>query len=111
MNNTKKSIAVDPRSIPWKRVSKGVYRKDILHDRKANQLLSLFKIEEGAKLTRHKHPEKEWVYVLEGLYEDEYGSVPKGMIKMNRKGSIHTSQSNRGCILLVLWCGKHISVA
>lgn len=109
MNSIKKFI-VDPHSIPWKRVSKGVYRKDIVSDKKTQQVLSFFKIERGAKLKRHKHPEKEWVYVLDGTYEDEHSSVAKGMIKINKKGSIHTSKSNKGCTLLVLWCGKHISI-
>lgn len=110
MNNTKKFLTINPDSIPWKRVSKGVYRKDILNDAKTKQVLSFFKIEKGAKLKKHKHPEKEWVYVLEGAYQDEYGSVPKGMVKVNRKGSVHTSQSHRGCLLLVLWCGNHVSL-
>lgn len=108
--NSMKKIIVDPHTIPWQRVSKGVYRKDIVKDKKTKQFLSFFKIERGARLKRHKHPEEEWVYVVKGTYEDEYCSVPKGMIKINQKGLVHTSKSTKGCTLLVLWCGKHISV-
>ena len=98
---------INPRTIPWKLVGQGVYRKDILHDKKSGQFLSFFKINKGAKLKKHSHPKKEWVYVLDGTYEDEYGNVAKGMIKINAKGSVHTSKSRKGCTLLVFWSGKH----
>ena len=102
------SHSIDPQSIPWKRISAGVYRKDCAYNKGTKQFLSFFKIEKGARLKTHKHFDREWVYVIDGVYEDEFDSAKKGSIKINTKGSVHTSQSRKGCLLLVIWSGKHI---
>jgi anti-sigma factor ChrR (cupin superfamily) len=103
-------IIVNPREIPWKKIAKGVAVKDLAHDKSKNQKLTLFKFNKGAKLKTHKHAALEWMYVLDGTYQDEFCSVSKGQLKINTKGSIHTSQPKRGCLLLVVWGGAHITV-
>ncbi len=99
---------VDPRTLPWIPIAKGVTIKTLVHDKKKNQVLSIFKFKKGTYLTPHKHASLEWMYVLEGVYQDEFSTLPKGRLKINHKGSVHTSRSSRGCTLLVLWNGKHI---
>lgn len=99
---------VDPKKIPWTRIAKGVFLKNLAIDKKKGYTLSLFKFYKNTKLIPHKHASCEWMYVLDGIYQDEYFTVPKGMLKINRKGTIHTSRSTKGCTLLVLWNGKHI---
>lgn len=104
------SIHIDPASVEWDKVASGVFRKDLAHDQKRDLVWSIFKIDPGASLQRHRHPNWEWVYVIDGVYEDEYGSVPKGHMKINADLSVHTSRSLKGCTLLVVWCGRHDSV-
>ncbi len=102
------TIVIDPKKIPWKKVASGISTKDIIYDKKKKQKLTLFRFQAGTKLSPHKHTDVEWMYVLDGVYQDEFSSVKKGSLKINNKGSIHTSQSKKGCTLLVLWSGKHI---
>lgn len=103
-------MIIDPKKIPWKKIARGVYIKDIIEDKKKKQKLTLFKFGKNTKLTPHKHADVEWMYVLDGVYQDDFFSVPKGLLKINKKGSTHTSQSSNGCLLLVLWSGKHVPV-
>lgn len=104
---TQNTVTVNPDLIEWKKIGNGVYSKHLSYDEDSKKYISLFKIESGARLKKHRHVQFEWAYVLEGVYEDEYGSVVKGNLKINSKDSVHTSKSKEGCILLVYWCGKH----
>lgn len=103
-------IIINPKNIPWKKIARGVFIKDLAHDKPKNQKLTLFKFDKGTRLKTHKHAALEWVYVLDGVYQDEFCEVPKGRLKINKKGSIHTSQPKRSCTLLVVWSGRHITV-
>ncbi|MBI4252992.1 cupin domain-containing protein [Candidatus Uhrbacteria bacterium] len=103
-------IVINPNDIPWKKIAPGVTMKDLAFDKPKNQRLTLFKFNKGARLKTHKHSALEWMYVLDGIYQDEFCTIPKGRLKINKKGSIHTSQPKRGCTLLVVWSGKHITV-
>ncbi len=98
---------IDPHSIPWKRHARGVATKNLAYSKEKNQYLTLFKIKKGARLKRHRHPCVEWMYVLEGTYRDDFGAAKKGQLKINAAGSVHSGVAGGGCVLLVLWCGKH----
>lgn len=101
---------IDPHSIPWEKRSRGVYTKNLAHDTKKNQYLTLFNIKKGAKIKQHRHPCVEWVYVLEGEYKDDFGTAKKGQLKINKALSVHMGIAGNGCLLLVLWCGRHEDV-
>lgn len=103
-------IIINPIDIPWKNIAPGVTMKDLVHDKSKDQKLTLFKFNKGSKLKTHKHAALEWMYVLDGVYQDEFCTIPKGQLKINKRGSVHTSQPKRGCTLLVLWSGKHKTV-
>lgn len=103
-------IIVNPSDIPWKKIAPRVWVKDLAKDESKKQKLTLFKFGKNTKLKTHKHTALEWVYVLDGVYQDEFCSIPKGQLKINKRGSIHTSQPTRGCLLLVVWSGKHITI-
>ncbi|MEK7649091.1 MAG: cupin domain-containing protein [Patescibacteria group bacterium] len=101
---------IDPHSLPWQRRADGVYTKELAHNEEQNQYLTLFKIEKGAALKKHQHPCTEWMYVLEGEYKDDFGTAKTGQLKINEPHSIHTGAAGDGCLLLVLWCGRHEDV-
>ena len=104
------TIVIDPKKILWTKIRTGYYRKDLCEDKRKKKFLSLLKITRHARLKKHSHPDTEWVYVLKGAYADEYSRVRAGMVKINFKDSQHMGKTN-GCLLLVLWSGKHISVS
>jgi len=55
----------------------------------------------GTKFTNHVHPRGEEIFVLEGIFEDEHGSYPKGTWIRNPPYSQHSPFSNEGCTILV----------
>lgn len=98
------------KDIDWEEWKPGVYAKSLAKDKEISRQLDIIKIEPGVKLSAHKHPEYEWVYVLEGILEDENGKYPQGTFLINEKGSIHASFSTEGCQVLVYWTGVHDKV-
>ena len=92
------TIVIDPKKILWTKIRTGYYRKDLCEDKRKKKFLSLLKIIRHARLKKHSHP------------DDEYSRARAGMVKINFKNSQHMGKTN-GCLLLVLWSGKHISVS
>ena len=50
---------------------------------------------------RHSHWGGEEIYVLEGVFADEYGTYPQGTWIRNPNGSIHSPFSEEGCLIYV----------
>lgn len=71
-----------------------------LHSYKTEQV-ALVKWEPGTRFNCHTHPHGEEIFVLEGLFEDEFGQYPKGTWLRNPPGSIHTPFSIQGCLIYV----------
>ncbi|MGP1383933.1 MAG: cupin domain-containing protein [Thainema sp.] len=55
----------------------------------------------GTEFQRHTHYGGEEILVLEGVFEDEYGSYPQGTWLRNPHGSVHTPFSREGCLIYV----------
>jgi anti-sigma factor ChrR (cupin superfamily) len=51
--------------------------------------------------TQHTHDGGEEIFVLEGIFSDEYGDYPAGTYIRNPPNSSHTPFSNEGCTLFV----------
>ena len=49
----------------------------------------------------HTHPQGEEIYVIEGVFSDEYGNYPAGTYIRNPPGSHHTPFTAQGCTLFV----------
>ncbi|MFH1246246.1 MAG: cupin domain-containing protein [Candidatus Liptonbacteria bacterium] len=73
--------------------------------------VSLQRLPPGFVAPKHRHTDFEWVYILEGTLQDEFGSYGKGTFKVNPKGSVHKSYSEHGCTLIVFMRGTHEPVA
>ena len=56
---------IDPATVSWTKRSPGVFTAHLAHDPIRDLYWTLFKIEPGARLARHRHPSWEWVTVLE----------------------------------------------
>ncbi len=63
--------------------------------------VALVRWQPGTVFQRHSHYGGEEIYVIEGVFEDEYGTYPQGTWIRNPHGSIHTPFSQEGCLIYV----------
>jgi len=63
--------------------------------------VALVKWTPGTQFQRHTHLGGEEIFVLEGVFEDEFGSYPEGTWLRNPSGSVHTPYSQSGCLIYV----------
>ena len=63
----------------------------------------LLKLEPGAYIPLHKHPEIEQSFVLEGSVEDHDGIATAGNYIWRRPGSMHDNKSPSGAVLLAVY--------
>ncbi len=55
----------------------------------------------GASFPGHTHPNGEEIFVLEGVFSDEFGDYPAGSYLRNPPGSHHSPFTREGCRLFV----------
>jgi len=70
----------------------------------------LIKLEPGATLPYHKHPELEQAYVLEGSMYDHDGTCIAGEYVWREAGSLHENHSDTGAVLLAVYRKQNIFV-
>lgn len=82
--------------------AKGVWRKPLEREAaESGQVTSVVRYEPNSVFSAHNHPNGEEIYVLAGVFEDEWGRYPAGSYFRNPPGSSHTPSSVEGCLLLV----------
>lgn len=80
----------------------GVSRKPLEREAaEAGRTTSIVTYRPGAKFDCHYHPLGEEIFVLEGVFSDEFGDYPTGTYLRNPPGSFHSPFSTNGCTLLV----------
>jgi anti-sigma factor ChrR (cupin superfamily) len=55
----------------------------------------------GTQFQPHTHYGGEEIFVLQGVFADEYGRYPQGTWLRNPHGSVHTPFSREGCLIYV----------
>lgn len=63
--------------------------------------VALVKWAPGTQFQGHRHWGGEEIFVLEGVFEDEFGSYPQGTWLRNPSGSLHAPFSQSGCTIYV----------
>lgn len=63
--------------------------------------VALVKWAPGTQFQHHSHWGGEEIFVLDGVFEDEFGTYPKGTWIRNPNGSRHTPFSRSGCLIYV----------
>lgn len=63
--------------------------------------VALVKWAPGTHFQTHRHWVGEEIFVLDGIFEDEFGTYPKGTWIRNPSGSLHTPFSSTGCLIYV----------
>ena len=66
-----------------------------------HESVALVKWSPGTQFQSHRHWGGEEIYVMEGVFEDEYGRYPQGVWMRSPDGSVHTPFSREGCTILV----------
>lgn len=80
----------------------GILRKPLEREKaETGRTTSIVTYSAGAKFDRHYHPLGEEIFVLEGVFSDEFGHYPAGTYLRNPPGSFHSPFSTYGCTILV----------
>lgn len=93
---------VDSKSIEWQEIRPGARQKMLFHNPATGQKAFLVEFAPGYR--SEPAPPHEWgeyVYVLEGVFEDEHQASPAGTYIHNAPGSIHQPRSAAGCTFFV----------
>lgn len=98
------STYVRPQDLEWKptQFSK-VWIKTLYEDKDQGESTVLIKLEPGAHLPLHKHPELEQAYMFEGSMYDHDGICRAGEYVWRKAGSFHENKSDEGAILLAIY--------
>lgn len=100
---TQRAVA-DTRTMAWHPSPSGTVWRKRLHLvglPEAGQVTSLVRYEPNATFPVHDHPDGEEIFVLEGIFSDEYGDWPAGTYLLNPEGFRHAPFSKDGCVLFV----------
>jgi anti-sigma factor ChrR (cupin superfamily) len=97
------STYVKPSEMDWKptRFEK-VSIKVLYEDPERGEMTCLLKLEPGAHIPFHKHPEIEQSLVLEGSVEDHDGIATAGDYVWRKPGSAHDNNSPGGALLFAV---------
>jgi anti-sigma factor ChrR (cupin superfamily) len=98
------STYVKPAEMEWKptRFEK-VSIKVLYEDRERGEMTCLLKLEPGAHIPFHKHPEIEQSLVLEGSVEDHDGVATAGDYIWRIPGSLHENFSPSGAVIFAVY--------
>lgn len=98
------STYVRPQEMEWAPTQfDKVYMKVLYQDKAKGELTCLVKLEPGAKLPMHVHPELEQAFVLEGSMADHDGVCRAGEYVWRTAGSYHENQSDEGAVVLAIY--------
>ena len=105
------STYVRPQDLEWSRTQfDKVWIKTLYEDRSKGESTVLIKLEPGAHLPFHKHPELEQAYVLEGSMYDHDGVCQAGEYVWRKAGSFHENRSDTGAVILAVYRKQNIFI-
>lgn len=96
----KATVRIDTRATPFSPgLVEGLSVLPLHHYKQES--VALVRWQPGTKFQRHGHLGGEEIYVLEGMFQDEFGDYPAGTWSRNPEPSPHTPFSDRGCLIYV----------
>lgn len=105
------STYVRPQDLEWSKTQfDKVWIKTLYEDRSKGESTVLIKLEPGAHLPFHKHPELEQAYVLEGSMYDHDGVCRTGEYVWRKAGSFHENRSDTGAVILAVYRKQNIFI-
>ena len=98
------SVYVKPQNMQWAKTQfDKVWIKVLYEDAAKGEMTCLIKLDPGAQLPMHKHPELEQAYVLEGSMGDHDGDCGAGEYVWRKAGSCHENASAAGAVILAIY--------
>jgi anti-sigma factor ChrR (cupin superfamily) len=96
-------LVIETANIPWQpSPAQGVWRKPLeREDKESGHTTSIVKYDAGSAFKPHPHPMGEEIFVLEGVFSDEFGDYPAGTYIRNPPNSVHAPFSKEGCVIFV----------
>ena len=96
-------LVIETADMPWQpSPSQGVWRKPLeREDKESGHTTSIVKYDAGSAFKPHPHPMGEEIFVLEGVFSDEFGDYPAGTYIRNPPNSVHAPFSKEGCVIFV----------
>ena len=105
------STYVRPQDLEWSKTQfDKVWIKTLYEDRFKGESTVRIKLDPGAHLPFHKHPELEQAYVLEGSMYDHDGVCHAGEYVWRTAGSFHENHSDTGAVILAVYRKQNIFV-
>jgi quercetin dioxygenase-like cupin family protein len=105
----KGSTYVDPNTIEWRKSQfPKVWIKVLYEDQEKGESTVLIRMEAGAVIPFHRHPELEQAYVLEGSMYDHDGICKAGEYVWRKADSYHDNRSDDGAVLLAIYRKQNI---
>ncbi|MFM7602200.1 MAG: cupin domain-containing protein, partial [Pseudanabaena sp.] len=93
-------VAIDTKKSPWSNgLVKGLQVMP-LHSYETENV-ALVQWDAGTYFQPHMHLGGEEIFVVDGVFEDEFGAYPKGTWLRNPSGSRHMPFSKSGCLIYV----------
>ena len=96
-------LVIETADMPWQpSPAQGVWRKPLeREDKESGHTTSIVKYDVGSAFKSHPHPMGEEIFVLEGVFSDEFGDYPAGTYIRNPPNSVHAPFSKEGCVIFV----------
>jgi anti-sigma factor ChrR (cupin superfamily) len=105
------SVYVRPQAMEWAKTQfDKVWIKVLYEDKAKGEMTCLIKLDPGAHLPMHKHPELEQAFVLEGSMGDHDGTCNAGEYVWRKAGSFHENVSETGAVVLAVYRKPNIFV-
>lgn len=98
------STYIKPSEMTWKptRFEK-VWIKVLYENKESGEMTCLLKLDPGAYIPFHKHPELEQSYILEGSVQDHDGVAHAGDYIWRKPDSNHDNISPEGAVLFAIY--------
>jgi len=96
-------LVIETADMPWQpSPAQGVWRKPLeREDKESGHTTSIVRYDAGSAFKPHPHPMGEEIFVLEGVFSDEFGDYPAGTYIRNPPNSVHAPFSKEGCVIFV----------
>jgi anti-sigma factor ChrR (cupin superfamily) len=98
------STYVRPQDMEWKATQfEKTWIKVLYEDREKGEMTCMIKLEPGAKVPFHRHPELEQALVLEGSMYDHDGICRAGEYVWRKGNSSHENHTDEGAIIFAVY--------
>jgi quercetin dioxygenase-like cupin family protein len=105
------SVYVKPQDMEWTPTQLDKVSIKVLYENKElGESTVLLKLEPGAVIPFHKHPELEQALVLEGSMYDHDGICRKGEYVWRKANSFHDNRTDEGVIIFAVYRKQNVFV-